>query len=658
MTPPDSRVCLPGVSVLHRLLVTALACTLALPAWASSLAILPLDKGPSAPDYDGLGYVLSGMLTTDLSHVQAIQLVERQRLDDVLSEVELGTSTFIDPATAAKMGKGLGAEWVLVGAWTVVKDDLALNARVIVVESGDILVAADAQGPVTDYVTVEKDLIEALLAELPLTVSSGERRKLIAEAPTEDFQALRQYSDGVAASRKGELEAAQKAFQAALAADPAYADARAAIDGLRASIEAESARRKDLEETEEQRLERQVLEGTVDERTRPSNFKHTSYSQGELALRLNVLWTQERYCQRYEELWAYAEHMNWRFDTAPPPKGKRKELSELGFRVDGTQHMIERGMKLGYIIDERGMWSNDRSNLYGIMGGLTRADRFVFDHAINRMLMGSIERCLSPEGALEKLREVRANLDGTPAMSMVMDNESPNVTLKEFFLAQEVEAEIWVTGSLSAARVAELEALRDSFEDTDRRMIDHWMKRLADHAETTAKIKPARTSTSVEELERRAQGLIARDPAVLDTSNEVCAAWANPEAKYGGPKGLENDWKNYKRSANDLDRWRRRWAIVSLDLDLLPATLMGCVKGVPGPLSSADAVREWHREQAARVAPGASENPHCEGAMSGVNAWLNEFQWQGDQWLTSTPHAIRSVVTTWTTGCLIPPDNL
>lgn len=644
--------------MLHRLLIAAVACSLALPAWASSLAILPLDKGASAPDYDGLGYVLSGMLTTDLSHVQAIQLVERQRLDDVLAEVELGTSTFIDPATAAKMGKGLGAEWVLVGAWTVVKDDLALNARVIEVQSGDVLVAANTQGPVTDYVTVEKDLVEALLAELPLTVTSGERRKLIAEAPTEDFQALRQYSDGIAARKKGELEAAQAAFQAALTADPAYADARTAIVGLRASIEAEAARRANLQETEEQRVQRQVLEGTVDERTRPRSFTHTSYSQGELALRLNVLWSQERYCQRYEELWAYAEHMNWRFETASPPKGKRKDVSELGFRTDGTKHMIKRGMELGYIVDEHNMWSNDRSQLYGVIGGLTRADRFVFDHAINRMLMGSMERCLSPESTLEKMREVRTHLAKTDAMSIVMDDESPNVTFKEFFLAQEIEQELWVTGTLPQSRVAELEALRDSFEGTDRRMIDHWMQRLADRAEATTKLQRSRTSVPVEELERRAQGIIARDPAVLDTSNAVCAAWADPEARYGGPKGLENDWANYQRAADDLDRWRRRWAVVALDLDLVPATLMGCIKGVPGTLTNAEAVRAWHQEQAARVAPGASDNPRCEGSMSSVNAWLNEFQWKGDQWLISTPHAISSVVTTWTTGCLIPPDSL
>ena len=48
------------------------------------------------------------MLITDLSNVKSIQIVEREKLESLLKEIELGEGKFIDPNTAQKLGKGLG----------------------------------------------------------------------------------------------------------------------------------------------------------------------------------------------------------------------------------------------------------------------------------------------------------------------------------------------------------------------------------------------------------------------------------------------------------------------------------------------------------------------------------------------------------------------
>ena len=66
-----------------------------------------------------------------------------------------------------------------------------LDARIVEVQSGEIVKAQDASGSVDDFVSVEKDLVEKLVANLDLSLSSAERRKLLASVPTEKFSAFK-----------------------------------------------------------------------------------------------------------------------------------------------------------------------------------------------------------------------------------------------------------------------------------------------------------------------------------------------------------------------------------------------------------------------------------------------------------------------------------
>lgn len=56
-----------------------------------TLAVLPLDKAAASEEYAGLGKALAGMLVTDLSAVPGIKLVERERLQALLDELELNS---------------------------------------------------------------------------------------------------------------------------------------------------------------------------------------------------------------------------------------------------------------------------------------------------------------------------------------------------------------------------------------------------------------------------------------------------------------------------------------------------------------------------------------------------------------------------------------
>jgi TolB-like protein len=73
---------------------------------------------------------------------KGLQVVERSKLNSVLQEQKISYSGIMDVSTAQKLGKLVGAEAVLVGSVSDLRDDIAINARLVDVESGTFMTAA------------------------------------------------------------------------------------------------------------------------------------------------------------------------------------------------------------------------------------------------------------------------------------------------------------------------------------------------------------------------------------------------------------------------------------------------------------------------------------------------------------------------------------
>ena len=84
-----------------------------------TVAISYFDNTSGLEQYNPLSKGLADMLITDLSNVKSIQIVEREKLESLLKEIDLGEGKFIDPNTAQKLGKGLGAGYMLTGSYLI-----------------------------------------------------------------------------------------------------------------------------------------------------------------------------------------------------------------------------------------------------------------------------------------------------------------------------------------------------------------------------------------------------------------------------------------------------------------------------------------------------------------------------------------------------------
>src|SRR5665647_2880155 len=84
---------------------------------AKTIAISYFDNSSGDAKYNALSKGIADMLITDLSKVKGITIVEREKLEKLIGEIKLGQSKYFDPATAQKLGKGLGAQNILTGSF-------------------------------------------------------------------------------------------------------------------------------------------------------------------------------------------------------------------------------------------------------------------------------------------------------------------------------------------------------------------------------------------------------------------------------------------------------------------------------------------------------------------------------------------------------------
>jgi TolB-like protein len=103
------------------------------------IAVLYFDNnsvGRDHADYDGVGKGIADILITDMASNPNIRTVERERIQSLLVEQNLTREKTIDPQTAIRLGKIVGAQYMITGGFlSDGKGTFVLTARVINVET-------------------------------------------------------------------------------------------------------------------------------------------------------------------------------------------------------------------------------------------------------------------------------------------------------------------------------------------------------------------------------------------------------------------------------------------------------------------------------------------------------------------------------------------
>ena len=155
-----------------------------------NVAILYFDNYTGSSDYDPLGKGISSMMISDLSSVKEIQLLERDRMQDLLKEIDNQHTKYYDSTTAVKVGKMVGAEYVVVGSFATVKPQMRIDTRVVRVQTGEIVKTAQVTGDQDKFFDLEKKLADRLIDGLGLALSPEEQAALEAQQKANRIDAV------------------------------------------------------------------------------------------------------------------------------------------------------------------------------------------------------------------------------------------------------------------------------------------------------------------------------------------------------------------------------------------------------------------------------------------------------------------------------------
>jgi TolB-like protein len=157
-------------------------------------AVFPFSNGGSyglaREDLDALGIGIQQMLLTELSQNAALRIVERSQLRTILAEQNLLAENRVDPQTAARIGKIVGARYALTGGFIDLNGDFRMDGHIVDVETTEIIKAEQIRGPRNDLYEMivqfaGKVTADVKLPELPEPVREARKaRKIPSEALT------------------------------------------------------------------------------------------------------------------------------------------------------------------------------------------------------------------------------------------------------------------------------------------------------------------------------------------------------------------------------------------------------------------------------------------------------------------------------------------
>jgi TolB-like protein len=195
------------------------------------IAVMPFTNGGSygqdKQDFQALEKGLAGMLISELSQNPSARLVDREGVQRIIDEQNLAKDGRVDAATAAKIGKLVGARYMVMGSFVDLYGRFRVDARLVDVETSEIIkvVRGDPKYEKREEMfKLLQSLSERLMAETKLPPLSTEQAKA-ARARNVPTEALSYYSRALLYQDQGDKTTAAEYFRKALQVFPEYSEA-------------------------------------------------------------------------------------------------------------------------------------------------------------------------------------------------------------------------------------------------------------------------------------------------------------------------------------------------------------------------------------------------------------------------------------------------
>ena len=203
---------------------------------AKRIAILYFDNGSDNAELSRLRKGLADMLISDLSKIKMLNVIERARLEEILKEQKLNNSKEFDASTATKVGKLLGVQYILTGAFFDLMGSMRMDARIIDVETGKIIKSDGIDGQTNTFFDLEKKLVVKIASGLNVELNADNKDEKEIKTSSLSYETSLLYSDALDKMDKGDIGKAIELLKKVLLKNPDFVPAKKALDKLNTNV--------------------------------------------------------------------------------------------------------------------------------------------------------------------------------------------------------------------------------------------------------------------------------------------------------------------------------------------------------------------------------------------------------------------------------------
>jgi TolB-like protein len=127
------------------------------------ILVVPFRSAGERPDLPGYANLLTEMVVADLSGRPGVVVVERESLTEALEEADLSFSGLVDDSDAVRLGRLTAADSILFGDLQAVDDTAHAEARLVDIESTEVVATAKAEGVLNQTPSLGLELVTGIL---------------------------------------------------------------------------------------------------------------------------------------------------------------------------------------------------------------------------------------------------------------------------------------------------------------------------------------------------------------------------------------------------------------------------------------------------------------------------------------------------------------
>jgi len=184
--------------------------------YGSDTTLKPIERG------------FAELVSTDLSRVSRLTVVERMRLQAILDELLLQQQqqhAGLAGGTGVRLGKLLRVRQIVAGTIQQQGNELTANAIAVDASSSTATPEARDQQTIDNLFTMEKNIVLGILTNMSVQLTTAERNA-IEQRPTRSLAAFLSFSRGLELEDQGRFDEAGRLFDNAVRLDPGFGPAQ------------------------------------------------------------------------------------------------------------------------------------------------------------------------------------------------------------------------------------------------------------------------------------------------------------------------------------------------------------------------------------------------------------------------------------------------